>query len=298
MTVKHFVANDSETDRFTVDAQVDERTLREMYLAPFETIVAAGAWGVMSSYNQVNGTTMSANTPLQRRRAQGRVGLRRRSWSPTGTPLATRTKRCTAASTSRCPPPGARGAPSLDRRRARRRGRRDRTSTSRSAGCCGWPAGSARSTAWHRPWPRPTGPRRSTARRWPARSRPVRSCSPRTRPASFRSTPPTLTSVALIGALAKDARVLGGGSARVFPRHIVSPLDGLDGGAAGQRSTLTYATGADPRTKLAAVAGPVHRDVPRRATAPRSTRRRSPTAPPAGWTRRPDSTSTAWPASN
>src|SRR4051795_8740008 len=40
-TVKHFVANDSETERFTLDARVDERVLRELYLAPFEQIVAA-----------------------------------------------------------------------------------------------------------------------------------------------------------------------------------------------------------------------------------------------------------------
>ena len=39
-TVKHYVANDSETDRMTVDARVDERTLRELYLAPFEHVVA------------------------------------------------------------------------------------------------------------------------------------------------------------------------------------------------------------------------------------------------------------------
>ncbi|HEX6759119.1 MAG TPA: glycoside hydrolase family 3 N-terminal domain-containing protein [Propionibacteriaceae bacterium] len=64
-TVKHFVANDSETDRFSVNALVDERVLRELYLAPFERIVAAGAWAVMAAYNKVNGTTMTEN-PLQR----------------------------------------------------------------------------------------------------------------------------------------------------------------------------------------------------------------------------------------
>ena len=39
-TVKHFVANDSETERFTLDAVVDERTLRELYALPFELILA------------------------------------------------------------------------------------------------------------------------------------------------------------------------------------------------------------------------------------------------------------------
>jgi beta-glucosidase len=63
-TVKHFVANDSETERFTVDVAVDERTLRELYLAPFETITCEGhAWAVMAAYNGVAGTTMT-ESPL------------------------------------------------------------------------------------------------------------------------------------------------------------------------------------------------------------------------------------------
>ncbi len=62
---KHYVANDSETERFTLDARVDERTLRELYLAPFERVVTdGGAWLVMSAYNGVNGTTMSASPLL------------------------------------------------------------------------------------------------------------------------------------------------------------------------------------------------------------------------------------------
>ncbi|MEP7765755.1 glycoside hydrolase family 3 N-terminal domain-containing protein [Sanguibacter sp. 25GB23B1] len=52
--VKHFVANDSETDRTTYVSHVDARTLREVYLAPFEDAVAAGAWSVMAAYNQVD----------------------------------------------------------------------------------------------------------------------------------------------------------------------------------------------------------------------------------------------------
>jgi beta-glucosidase len=65
-TVKHFVANDSETDRRTLDARIDARVLQELYLAPFEDIVRdARAWAVMAAYNAVNGTTMT-ESPLLR----------------------------------------------------------------------------------------------------------------------------------------------------------------------------------------------------------------------------------------
>jgi beta-glucosidase len=66
---KHYVANDFETERFTANVEVDLRTLRELYLAPFERAVTeGGAWLVMSAYNSVRGTTMTENellsTPL------------------------------------------------------------------------------------------------------------------------------------------------------------------------------------------------------------------------------------------
>ncbi|MDP9347068.1 MAG: glycosyl hydrolase, partial [Actinomycetota bacterium] len=64
-TVKHFVANDSETERFTLDAIVGERALRELYLAPFEWIVReADPWAVMAAYNGVNGATMTESPML------------------------------------------------------------------------------------------------------------------------------------------------------------------------------------------------------------------------------------------
>ncbi|MFC8102302.1 glycoside hydrolase family 3 C-terminal domain-containing protein [Streptomyces sp. NPDC057363] len=63
-TAKHYVGNDSETDRLTVDVRVSERTLREVYLAPFEAAVEAGVWLVMAGYNAVGGTTMTASPLL------------------------------------------------------------------------------------------------------------------------------------------------------------------------------------------------------------------------------------------
>lgn len=59
-SLKHFVANDSEFERMTISSEVDERTLREIYLRPFEIAVAsADPWTIMSSYNRINGTHAS-----------------------------------------------------------------------------------------------------------------------------------------------------------------------------------------------------------------------------------------------
>ncbi len=74
-TPKHYVANDSETDRFTVDVRADERTLRELYLRPFEDMVReADPWLVMAAYNSVNGHTMTEN-PLLAEPLKGEWGF-------------------------------------------------------------------------------------------------------------------------------------------------------------------------------------------------------------------------------
>ena len=54
--VKHFIGNDTEFERMTIDSQIDERTLREVYLPPFEAAVReAGATAIMTAYNRING---------------------------------------------------------------------------------------------------------------------------------------------------------------------------------------------------------------------------------------------------
>jgi beta-glucosidase len=61
-SVKHFAANDSEFERMTISSEVDERTLREITLPPFEAAVReAGVWSVMTAYNRLNGEFCSAH---------------------------------------------------------------------------------------------------------------------------------------------------------------------------------------------------------------------------------------------
>ena len=70
--IKHYVANDTEFERMTISSEVDERTLRELYLVPFEAAVrpvdegGANVRSIMSSYNRINGTYAADNVPLLR----------------------------------------------------------------------------------------------------------------------------------------------------------------------------------------------------------------------------------------
>jgi beta-glucosidase len=252
VTVKHYVANDAETERFTVDNQVDQRALRELYLAPFETIVDGGAWGVMAAYNGVNGTQMTENAPLQ-------IGVLKDEWGFDGAIvsdwLAATDCEATAIGGLDIVMP-AMNSPWGDKLvDAVRAGRVDEQLIDDKVRRV------LRLAAR-------TGAVRDIAPAVPVEDRPAladgRAVARAVATSSFVLAkndgalpiePPTRT-IALIGALAKHARVLGGGSATVFPDRIVSPLDGLSA-ALPAGTELIYAMGADPRTKLAPISGSV-----------------------------------------
>jgi beta-glucosidase len=73
-SIKHFTANNQEFQRFSINAQVDERTLHEIYLPAFEAAVKkTQPWTVMCAYNKLNGTYCSENHDLL-------VDILKKSW--------------------------------------------------------------------------------------------------------------------------------------------------------------------------------------------------------------------------
>ena len=62
--LKHFIGNDTEYQRHFVSSNIDDRTLRELYLLPFEMGVKAGSLSVMSAYNQLNNIFCSSNAEI------------------------------------------------------------------------------------------------------------------------------------------------------------------------------------------------------------------------------------------
>lgn len=73
---KHFVGNEQELERLRGSSNIDERTLREVYLAPFEHIVReAKPWTIMAAYNRLNATFMTEHRELLRGVLKGEWGF-------------------------------------------------------------------------------------------------------------------------------------------------------------------------------------------------------------------------------
>ena len=244
-TPKHWVANDSETERYTVDVRADERTLRELYLAPFEAIVRkARPWGLMAAYNRVNGPSMSENDELNN-------GVLREEWGFDGILVSDWTG---ARDTVRAAlggldiaMPGPVTVYGEHLVNAVRDGRVPEESVDelarrvlRLAARVGLLA-DAPAVVTGAPAPIDG---EVLAREVAARSFTLVGND------GILPLDPGLGSVALIGAAAAEARIGGGGSAQVFPTRVVSPLDGLRA-ALPATTALGYALGADPRTHVA-----------------------------------------------
>ncbi|MFJ5829626.1 beta-glucosidase [Streptomyces sp. NPDC093089] len=242
-TVKHFVANDAETDRFTVDNKVAPRPLREVYLAPFEAIVRnAHPWGIMTAYNRVNGVTMTEHRYLVNEVLRGEWGFDGYNVSDW---MAARSTTGGIEGGLDVAMPGPVTVYGEALAAAVRAGEVEEAAVDaavrnvlRLAARVGALEGAPPVVA------EPPAPidgdalAREIARRGFVLVRNEDAALPL---AAGRT-------VALSGAAARDARVLGGGSAQVFPDHVVSPLDGLT--AALPDGALTFTVGADPSEEL------------------------------------------------
>ncbi|MEU2951983.1 glycoside hydrolase family 3 C-terminal domain-containing protein [Streptomyces xanthochromogenes] len=230
---KHYVANDSETDRLTVDVRVGERALREVYLAPFEAAVAAGVRVVMAGYNAVNGTTTTASsllgTPL--RTEWGFDGVVVSDWG------AVRTTHETARAGLDLAMPGPDGVWGEALLRAVERGEVTQDAVDAKVrnmlrladwlgvlGPVGRPSG--------RPRPRPAAVRALVRRAAAAGT--VLLANRDVLPLDAGG----LTTVAVIGPRAARTRSQGGGSAGVFPQAEVGVLDGIRGRLRGRAKVV------------------------------------------------------------
>jgi beta-glucosidase len=224
-TPKHFVANDSETERYTVDARVDERTLRELYLLPFELIVAqARPWAMMAAYNTVNGTTMTEHPLLREVLVDewGFDGVVMTDWH------AGRSTDAAGNAALDVMMPGPRGPWGDALVAAVRAGRVSAAAVDdkalrvlRLAARVGALDGIAPAVPADRPLPESTVPAdlRAAAAAGFVLARNTGGLLP------LHSTAPGR--VAVLGPNAATARTMGGGSATVFPPYTVSPLAGL-----------------------------------------------------------------------
>ncbi|GGS82962.1 beta-glucosidase [Streptomyces tanashiensis] len=242
-TVKHYVANDAETDRFTVDNRIAPRPLRELYLAPFEAIVEnAHPWGIMTAYNQVNGVTMTEHHHLVNEVLRGEWGfdgINVSDW------MAARSTTGDIAGGLDVAMPGPGTVYGAALAAAVRAGEVEESAVDtavrnvlRLAARVGALEGAPPVVTEHPATIDGDALAREIARRGFVLVRNENGALP-LKPGT----------VALSGAAARDARVLGGGSAQVFPDHVVSPLDGLT--AALPEGALTYTVGADPSEELA-----------------------------------------------
>lgn len=243
-TVKHFVGNDAETDRFTVDNRIAPRPLREIYLAPFEAIVRnARPWGIMTAYNQVNGVTMTEHHHLVNEVLRGEWGFDGYNVSDW---MAARSTTGDIEGGLDVAMPGPDTVYGAALAAAVRAGEVEESAVDtavrnvlRLAARVGALEGAPPVVTEHPAALDGDALAREIARRGFVLVRNENDALPLT----------AGHTVALSGAAARDARVLGGGSAQVFPDHVVSPLDGLT--AALPEGALTFTIGADPSEELA-----------------------------------------------
>ncbi len=236
-TLKHFAANESEIRRTVNSSDVDERTLRELYLLPFERAVRqAGAWAVMSAYNRVNGIHAADHRWLLTevlRQDWGFDGVVMSDWFG----LHSTVEGAVAGLDLEMPgPPIQRGEKliaavengQVPRDTVRAAARNVRRLLQRTGGLADWPS------------------RREVENERPATRALIREAAAEAMVLLKNNGAlplPEGVRVAVIGPNARTARIMGGGSAQLNAYRRVSVWDGLAEALGGER--LTFAPGCD-----------------------------------------------------
>ena len=238
-TAKHFVGNDAEFERNTIDSVIDGRALRELYLVPFELAVReGGALAIMTAYNRVNGRWVTERADLLRdlvRTEWGFEGLVMTDWFG----VADTVDSITAGLDLEMPGPGRAYGPALAA--AVTKGDVDETDVDAAVHrlLTTFDRVGALSATEEVPFEPPTADDGALMRRAAAAAM-VLLHNDGTLPLDRTA----LGHVAVVGPNAQAACIMGGGSAEVTPYPSRSPLDALRD-ALGADVTVTYARGCD-----------------------------------------------------
>jgi beta-glucosidase len=222
--IKHFVCNDQEFERMSISSKVQERPLREIYLEPFRIAIRdSKPWAVMSSYNKVNGVFASENDYTLKtvlKNEWGFDGLVMSDW------FGTYTDDVPAGGLDLEMPGPARWMDAQTVHKALEMGNltldqlNDKVRRILRI--------IERAGAFENPEPQKERandtPEQRTFLREAARETIVLL---KNKNKLLPLTPSKLKTIAVIGELARRANVMGGGSSRVTPYYVVSPLDGI-----------------------------------------------------------------------
>jgi beta-glucosidase len=253
-TVKHFIGNESEYQRRTMSSDIDERTLREIYMPPFEAAVKrAKAWALMTSYNRLNGRYVSEQAAMVNgvlKREWGFDGVVMSDWHGT---QATAEALNGGLDLEMPGPPRYRGEKLVEAHRAglvSREGVREaalrvlrlieRAGAFKNARIGDERADDLPET-------------RALIRRAGAEGIVLLKND-----GALPLAPRPGAKIAVVGPNAKVAQAMGGGSAQLNPHYLVAPWDGLIAGA--PEVQFVYAAGAENRRLVAPFTGEIVAD--------------------------------------
>ncbi|GAB5895225.1 glycoside hydrolase family 3 C-terminal domain-containing protein [Mycolicibacterium mageritense] len=228
-SLKHFAVNNAEHDRMRASSDVDERTLREIYLRAFERVVRdAAPWTVMCSYNRINGTYAAENAWLLTEVLRGEWGFDGVVVSDWG---AVRDRVAAVEAGLDLEMPATGGVTDADVVSAVQEGSLDESVVTRAAGRVARLAARATENAGTRR-PFDADAHHRLAREAAAQAVVLLKNDGEVLPLS----PSTL---AVIGPFAQAPRYQGGGSSHVNPTRVDIPLDEIRSHAAGHEVTYS-----------------------------------------------------------